>query len=79
MSKLSNPDLENLPLLISGVELSDMPNKFIGWNNNGDIFATRNFGDTVPTWRKYKRLGWALRYVNEEQSKPVGDRYATQS
>ena len=40
-----------------------MPNKCFFFGVHGEIFATRNFSDPFPVWRKYKRLGWALRYL----------------
>jgi hypothetical protein len=42
-----------------------VPTKFITEkSDDGYYYATSNFDDTIPTWRRYKRYGWALRYVN---------------
>jgi hypothetical protein len=32
-------------------------------SNAGEIYVTRNFSNACPVWKKYKRLGWALRYL----------------
>lgn len=55
----SIPAFPELPKIKEG----KLPKKFIIRYNSGDIFATRNFSDYCPKWRKYKRMGWALRYV----------------
>lgn len=52
--------LPKLPKL----KYSNSPMKLICMNNAGEIFATRNFSSDNPVWRKYKYIGWALRYVN---------------
>jgi hypothetical protein len=43
----------------------EVPTKFItGKSNDGYYYATSNWDDDIPIWRRYKRYGWALRYVN---------------
>ena len=60
--KSANPLLPKLPNII---DEADSPQKFIFGNSNGELFATRNFSDPFPIWRNYKRMGCALRYVNQ--------------
>ena len=52
------PDLPELPTSGGGE-----PQKFAFRNGHGEIFATKNFNNTCPVWRKYKCPGWALRYA----------------
>jgi len=62
--KVVSVRMGDLPLPeLPTIEQSEGPQKFILKYKNGDIFATRNFSDVNPEWRKYKRMGWALRYI----------------
>ena len=63
LPKLTMKDMENLSLIAGGVTL---PQGCIGISNQGEIFVTRNFSDAYPVWKKYKRMGWALRYMNDK-------------
>lgn len=46
-------------------------NRFVYTNDHGEHFATRNFSDTTPVWKKYKRFGWAVRYAFGRSLKDV--------
>ena len=58
------PKLPELKIQGTGRVTVGVGDKWVMRNDYGELFATRNFSDAVPIWRKYKRLGWALRYVN---------------
>jgi hypothetical protein len=53
------------PLPKVDVPKMEVPTKFIsGKSDDGYYYASANWDDDIPTWRRYKRYGWALRYVN---------------
>jgi hypothetical protein len=58
MSDDKFPPLPRIPMFIP----ENKPGKVIAITNDGYL-ATKNFFSTTPTFRKYKRLGWALRYL----------------
>ena len=60
--------LLSLPI-IESIDNSNAPNKFIAITHAGEILVTRNFSDDFPEWRRYKRTGWAIRYMNNIQRK----------
>ena len=41
----------------------NFPEKVILHNNLGEWLVTRNFSAPAPRYKKYKKLGWALRYL----------------
>jgi len=51
------------------MEMEDEPHPMkviVPLNGSIGFLATRNFSGEFPIWRKYKRIGWALRYVNNK-------------
>lgn len=54
------PEIKKLP--------HPMPDEFIYSNEDGYYFATANFNAPNPIWKKYKRLGWAKRYINKTRN-----------
>jgi hypothetical protein len=59
--------LETLPNIsnISKIQYLN-PEKAIFINNHKEILVTRNFSDTNPKWKKYKRMKYAIRYLYHE-------------
>ncbi len=57
------------PLLpIPVAEPGQIPDKCIAQSEDGFYYATANFKkEDVPIWRRYKRIGWAKRYINKER------------
>lgn len=41
----------------------DVPKKVILKNNFGEWFVTKNFDSYAPLYKKYKKLGRALKYL----------------
>jgi len=57
------PKLPPLPIPLA--EASEMPDQCIFPSEDGFYYATANFKATIPLWRRYKRIGWAKRYINK--------------
>lgn len=58
----TSPKLPPIPKIMESDENS--PNKVLVPDTDGQIFVTRDFSADLPIWRKYKRMRWALRYLN---------------
>lgn len=44
------------------------PQKVICYLSDGTFSVTKNFSDDTPIWKRYKRKGWAYRYLGIERS-----------
>lgn len=59
--KKSIPELPKLPIIVE----PHVHTRVVFANTDKTIIiATRNFSDNRPVWKKYKKMGWAIKYAN---------------